>query len=503
MGAGNSFDHGREMLHHMMNEQAAELFNEALESDPNNAMAYWGIAMTALRPLWAPPNAKDFENGLMAIEKANSTGTPTEKEREEIHALYNFYTTAKDVGYRQGLEAWKNSLEALHKKYPDDIETVSFYGLSLLATAPKDDKTYSQQRKAGALMEELHKKDPQHPGPFHYSIHAYDNPVLAKKGIRFANAYDKLAPDVPHALHMPSHIFVRVGNWDETINWNIRSAESALRHPHGEMTSYHHAHALDYLIYAYLQQGQDDKAREVLDELNSIEKYQPNFAAAYAVAASQARYLLERRKWEEAETSILDESNGFPWENFPQMEAINWWTRGLGAAINKHPDTAREAVEHLRSLEKQTRENDEEYWAFLVNTQRKTVEAWIFYAEGNYAEALALMSEAADQEDSVEKHPVTPGNVLPARELLADMLLLQNKPDEAMAAYQAALEISPNRFNSLYGAGNAAVLTGRDDLAQIFFQQLLTSVSEESERPELELAKVYIQKKLGNMPKRN
>lgn len=494
MGTGNPFVHGREMLHHMMYEQAAELFTEAIKTDPNNGMAHWGIAMTFLRPLWAPPTSKDFENGLMAIEKAKATGHSSEKEGEEIEALYNYYITARDEGYRQGLIAWGNSLENLYKKYPEDIEIASFYGLSLVTTAPPDDKTYSQQRKAGALMEEMHKKDPRHPGPFHYSIHAYDNPVLAEKGITFANAYDKLAPDVPHALHMPSHIFVRVGKWDETINWNIRSAESALRQPHGDMTSYHHAHAMDYLIYAYLQQGRDDKAREVLEQLNSIENYQPNSATAYAIAAAQARYFLERRKWKEAGDFVLDKSKGFPWENFPQMEAIAWWARGLGAAMNNNPDIAREAVEQLRALEKQTRENDEEYWALLVNSQRKTVESWILQAEGNFAEALALMTEAAVQEDSVEKHPVTPGNVLPARELLGDMLVLQNKHEEAIAAYQAALEISPNRFNSLYGAGNAAVLAGRNDLAKNYFQQLHTTVSKENKRTELDLANSFLQK---------
>ncbi len=191
---------------------------------------------------------------------------------------------------------------------------------------------------------------------------------------------------------------------------------------------------------------------------------------------------------------MLDNSKGFPWENFPQMEAIAWWTRGVGAAMNKDIDTAREAVEKLKSLEKQTRENDEEYWALLVNTQRKTVESWILHNEGNYAKALALMREAAEQEDSVEKHPVTPGNILPARELLGDMLVLQKKPEEAIAAYKAALEISPNRFNSLYGAGNAALLAGQNDLAQNYFQQLLKIVSKESKRPELDLANSFLQK---------
>lgn len=495
MGAGNPFDQGLEMLHHMMYEQAADLFNQALEVDSNNVKAHWGIAMTVLRPLHAPPNTKDFEKGFAAIEKAISSGNPTEKERENIQVLHNFYTTAKEKNYRQGLAVWKKGLNDLHEKYPNDIEIASFYGLSLVATAPLDDKTYTQQQEAGALLEKLHKIDPQHPGPFHYSIHAYDNPVLAEKGIIFANAYNKIAPDVPHALHMPSHIFVRLGKWDETISWNIRSAESALRQPEGNMTSFQHAHALDYLIYAYLQQGKDEKAKLILEELNSIDNYQPNFTAAYAIAAIHARYILERRKWKETGNPVSSTFKIFPWKNFPQCEAITWWTQGLGAAMNKDLMTAREAVDHLKILENQTREKDEEYWAFLVNTQRKTVEAWILYTEGNNEEALALMSEAADQEDSVEKHPITPGSVLPARELLGDMFQLNNKPIEAIAAYEAALEVSPNRFNSLYGAGKAAELAGKADLAKKYFQQLLKiTVSEESKRSELDLAKAFLQK---------
>ncbi|MFO7720876.1 MAG: hypothetical protein R6W85_10610 [Gillisia sp.] len=495
MRSTDPFEQGLEMLHHMMYEQAEDLFHKALEADPEKAIAHWGIAMTVLRPLWAPPNKKDFEKGLAAIEKAYSTGNPTEREREDIKVLYDFYITAKEEGYRQGLALWKNSLENLHKKYPDDIETASLYALSLIATAPQDDKTYSQQRKAGALMEEFHKKDPQHPGPFHYSIHAYDNPVLAEKGIRFANAYDQLAPDVPHALHMPSHIFVRVGNWDGTISWNLRSAESALRQPAGNKTSMHHAHALDYLIYAYLNQGRNQKALEVLNELIVIDNYQPTFAAAYAIAAGPARYFLEGRKWEEAGNFAFTKSEGFPWENFPQYEAITWWSRGLGAAMSNKPTIAREAVDKLRSLEKQTRDNKEDYWALLVNTQLKTVEAWILHSEGKYEKAIALMSDAADQEDSVEKHPVTPGHVLPGRELLGDMLLLNDKPQEAMAAYQAALKISPNRFNSLFGAGKAAQLAGKNEIAKDFFRQLLeTAIAEESERTELKVAAAFLQK---------
>jgi 1,2-phenylacetyl-CoA epoxidase PaaB subunit len=281
------------------------------------------------------------------------------------------------------------------------------------------------------LLEKLHEKAPKHPGLFHYVIHAYDNPVLAEKGIEFAHEYDKLAPNVPHALHMPSHIFVRAGKWDESIAWNKRSAEAALEQSEDKI-SLHHAHAMDYLMYAYLQQGRDENAAKVLDELNSVGTYESNFATAYAIAAAHARYLLERREWEKAAEFTLDDHSDFPWKDFPQYEAIIWWARGLGAAKSKDFVTAHKAVGELKQLHKQTLNKDEDYWALLVDAQRKTVEAWILYGQDKYNEALALMHEAADQEDSVDKHPVTPGEVLPARELLGDMLLMREKPEKAL-----------------------------------------------------------------------
>jgi tetratricopeptide (TPR) repeat protein len=310
------FEHGLGMLHHMMYDQAIDIFNEAVDADPDCAMAYWGIAMTQLRPLWAPPTDREFKKGFEAIEKAASLSVPTEREQDYINALNVFYSTKQETNYRKGVKAWELALEEVHKKYPDDIDAAAFYGLSLLATAPPDDKTYANQRKAGALLEEYFEHAPEHPGLFHYIIHAYDNPVLAERGIQFAHEYDKLAPDVPHALHMPSHIFVRVGKWDETIDWNRRSADAALRQPVGDLTSMHHAHALDYMIYGYLQQGRDEKAQAVLDELNAVENYQPG-VTAYNITAAQARYPLERGQWEEAAGLPLRVHSDFPWDDYP------------------------------------------------------------------------------------------------------------------------------------------------------------------------------------------
>lgn len=484
--AQESFEHGLGMLHHMMYDQAVEMFEEASNADPDCAMAHWGVAMTQLNPLWAPPTDRQFQKGFEAVENAGNAGSPTEKEREFINALKVYYTTARESGHREGLKSWERALEEVYKKYPENIDAGAFYGLSLLATAPPEDDTYSHQRKAGALLEELFEKAPEHPGLFHYIIHAYDNTELAQKGIEFAHGYDKLAPDVPHALHMPSHIFVRIGKWDETIDWNRRSADAALRQPVGDMTSMHHAHALDYMIYAYLQQGRDKKAQSVLDELNSAENYQPG-VAAYNITAAQARYPLERRQWEEAAELPLRVHTEFPWNDYPEFEAITYWARGVGAARSGDIEAAKEAARMLDELHEQTVRKGENYWGLLVDVQRKTVEAWVLHEEGRHEEALALMIEAADQEDSVDKHPVTPSDVLPARELLGDMLLIQEKPEEAIVAYETTLEISPNRFNSLFGAATSAELLGKTDVAEYYFSQLSEiTVPEESERPELE-----------------
>ncbi len=488
--AQEKFNHGLVMLHHMMYDQAEDIFEEALHADANCKIAHWGIAMTQLNPLWAPATEEKIDKGWEAIKKAD--GASSDNEQAHISALRTYYETAREDGYREGLKAWERELEKVYQNHPDDINAGAFYGLSMLATASPDDESFSKQREAGALLEELFAEAPEHPGLYHYIIHAYDNPILADNGVRFAHEYDKLAPNVPHALHMPSHIFVRIGNWDETIDWNRRSADAALEQPVGDYTSMHHAHALDYMMYGYLQKGQDRKAKEVLDELSSIDNYQPHLGSAYGIAAANARYAMERRDWESA-TTLNSQDYNFPWENFPQFEAIFEWANGLAATKVGNLNDARENVDALRDLHQKTLDNGEDYWALLVDVQRKTVEAWILHEEGMHDDALALMREAADQEDSVDKNPVTPSEVLPARELLGDMLMLHEMPEEALSAYEAALEISPNRFHSLYGAGSAANMAGNEETATKYFTMLSEFVTtEESDRPELEQVALYL-----------
>lgn len=490
--AQSSFQTGLALLHHMMYEQAEERFAAAALSDPDCAMAYWGIGMTQLRPLWAPPTESQFEKGRSAVRKAAKLEAQTERERAYIRALEGFYRE-DGLSFRSRLATWEAGQKELWKAFPDDIEAGAFYALAQIAVAPPDDRSFQHQRRAGALLEKLHAKAPEHPGLFHYIIHSYDNPVLAEHAVEVAHGYDKLAPDVPHALHMPSHIFVRLGIWPDVIAWNIRSAEAALRQPVDGATSHHHAHALDYLIYAHLQRGEDEKALKALKELNSVDNYQTAFSAAYGIAASQARYPLERRQWAEASALPLRTHDAFPWDRYPWYEAITYFARGLGAARSGEPSAARQAIEELDAIYQRTLDAGEDYWAVHVDVQRKTIAAWIHIEEGNRDEALRLMRQAADLEDSVDKHPVTPGAVLPARELYADMLSKLGRYDEALAAYQAALAISPGRFNSLYGAGHAAEKAGKKELARKFYAKLAEIAAEDaSRRAELTRAQSFL-----------
>lgn len=474
-----SFNTGLALLHHMMYKQSAEHFSKAADADPSCAMAHWGLSMTQLHPLWAPPTEQEFETGRVAVEQARTLDAPTEREQRYIEAISAYYERAADATHKAGIQAWERAQKELYEAYPDDVDAAAFFALAHLATAPPDDKTFAHHRRAGAILEDLHEEAPGHPGGFHYLIHAYDNPPLAEKAVGVARGYDKLAPDVPHALHMPTHIFVRLGLWPNVIEWNRRSAEAALRHSPADVTSLHHVHALDYMVYAYLQRGQDQNAKEALQEILDVENYQPHPASAYGIAAAKARVVLERKAWEEAAELPLRLHDTYPWDKFPEHEAITYWARGLGAARSGDLDAARTAGQTLEELHEKTVEKGADYWATLVEGYQTTVSAWIAYAEGEHDRALTLMEAAADLEDSVDKHPITPSEVLPARELLGDMLLAQNRPVEALDAYTAALDISPNRYNSLHGAGRAAARADKYDVAKTFYGKLSDVVKEE------------------------
>lgn len=483
------FTTGLALLHHMMYDQAEVEFNAAAEKDPACAMAHWGVAMSIIHPLWGErPRDEAFRKGAAALARAKEIGAPTDRERAYIAALEPFYTAWAETPYPAQLEAFEAGFAQVSQAYPEDVEAGAFHGLAMLATAPKSDRTFARQQQAGMLLESLHGRAPEHPGLFHYVIHAYDNPALASRAVEVARGYDRLAPEVPHALHMPSHIFIRLGLWEDAASWNARSAAAALRQPVGDHTSMHYAHALDYLVYAGLQRAQDEAAEEIAGRLAAVANFQPGLAAAYAVAAVPARLALERRDWQRA--ASLAPAATFSWEAFPNAEAITHFARALGAARLGDEAKVNDAIATLDRLHGRLTEAGESYWASLVDAQRKTVQAWMAHASGDTEEAIALMKAAADAEDALDKHPVTPGAVLPARELYGEMLLLAGRADEALEAYETSLRISPNRLNALLGAGRAAVLAGDPDRAAAFYTQAVSQAGD-GEREGLEEARTF------------
>jgi tetratricopeptide (TPR) repeat protein len=465
-------EQGLALLHHMTYDGAAQAFAAAAEADPQCAMGYWGEALTFIHPLWSdPPTETTFKKGKMLIEKAKRLEL-SGKEKAYLAAVEAYYAEGWNRNETAHLARFDQAWAAVFQQYPEDMEAVAFYALAHMATADPSDKTFAKQKRAGALAEQVLAQDPNHPGAHHYIIHAYDNPALAAQALEVARHYGEVAPAVPHALHMPTHIFTRLGLWDESIAWNKRSATSALDHPMGEAISLHYLHALDYLAYAYLQRAEDQKARKVLETVSALEgPYHVEVATPYTLAAVPARLALERQQWAEAAALQPRIPSDYPWEPFPAIEAITHFARALGAARSGSLPLAREALKTLATLKEQAATTSA-YWAKQVDIQHQTATAWLAYAEGQQDEALTRMQQAAALEASTEKHPVTPGEVLPARELLGDMLLEMGRHEEALAAYTIALERSPNRFNSLYGAGRAAELSGDKPAAARYYAHL-------------------------------
>ncbi len=449
-------------LHHMMYDQARPHFEAAVQADSECAMAHWGVAMTCFQPLWAPSSDDDMELGKTSVQKALEIGAPTERERGYLGAVEAFFSDPdppaadRPADFEARVKAWKSAQRQLHEADPDDVDAGAFYALSEVAYAmtqfsPDTERDYSREILAGELLEDYFETHQEHPGLFHYLIHAYDSSELAPRALEVAREYDQLAPDVPHALHMPSHIFVRLGKWEETIDWNVRSAEAALENPFNGMTSLHYPHALDYMMYGYLQIGDEESARQTLEAVRQIEQAQPHFGSAYGIAAPQARYYLEQQRWEEAASLESNHPDAVQWEDYPAAAALFHYARGIGAARSDDLDGADAEVERIEELVHSLDEAGNRYWSSMTDALGQAVAAWVTYARGDVEEALTMMSDAADQEDAMDKHPITPGEVLPVRELYAEMLLLEGRTDEARAALEDSLQRTPNRRNALDG----------------------------------------------------
>ncbi|NIS61982.1 MAG: hypothetical protein GTO13_15195 [Proteobacteria bacterium] len=476
---------------------ARRVFEAVREAEPDCALAYWGIAMTYVHPLWPDtPTEEELKLGLDLLKLAKTRGQKTERERAYIAALEAYYENALERDERARLASFDQAWEKVHREFPDDLEAASFYALAHLATAKSKDKSYRTQKEVGAIVEKVLAQIPDHPGAHHYIIHAYDFPGLADRALEVARNYGKLAPEVPHALHMPTHIFTRLGLWQESIDWNRRSAAAAWKNRVDGAISLHYPHALDYLAYAYLQQGQDEKAKEVMETTLSLSDpfHDLNAASsAYALAAIPARWNLERQQWGAAANLKPREPASFHWgDRFAAYEAITHFARALGAARNGNATAARSALRELETLHDIVAQKSA-YWANQIKIQQLSARAWLALEQRNQVEALRLMQLAAGLEASTEKHPTTPGEVLPARELLGDMLLELERPEDALAEYEAALKRSPNRFNSLYGAGRAAELAGDEKKARAYYQKLLEVAAQaDTVRPRLQHARRFL-----------
>jgi tetratricopeptide (TPR) repeat protein len=497
--AQQQFNRAVALLHSFWYEEAAKGFVEVTKTDPKCGMGYWGIAMSFYHPVWSPPIAAELRNGSAAVQAANVVGARTPREKDYIAAIAAFYQDADRFDHRTRALAYEKAMEQLHLRYPKDDEAAVFYALALLGTALPTDKSYANQKKAGEILNKVLLSEPEHPGVAHYLIHSFDYPALAPMALAAARSYAKIAPSSPHALHMPSHIFTRLGLWQESIESNIASATAAKNYAvkmHPGAASYDQLHAMDYLAYAYLQTAQDGKVKEIVDALYSMNKVDANtVAAAYAFAAIPARYALERRQWSDAAALKVHPAD-FPWSDFPYAEAMIYFARSLGASRSGDTARASKDIERLIAIQRSLAEAKENYWATQVEIQCRSAAAWLAHAEGKQEEALQLMRSAADLENSTEKHPVTPGAIVPARELLGELLLELREPQQALKEFEASLLVSPNRFNGLYGAARAAELSGDREKARTFYAKL-TTLGEHSDgtRPALQAAKVFLASK--------
>jgi tetratricopeptide (TPR) repeat protein len=484
------FERGVALLHSFFYEEARRVFTAVAGQDPTCAMAQWGIAMTWWHPIWTPPTPDEMRAGKTAADKAMALTTGSDRERRFIQALNAYYNTPESldvgpvgqschgpVGPRDRVVAYEKGMRELYAKYPDDIETQVFYALAVLSVgyAAPTDLTLSNQLKAAGILETLWKENPNHPGVTHYLIHSYDYPALAGRGLPAAQAYGAIAPWVPHALHMPSHIYTRLGMWDDAIAVNRDASDASRAYAVKRQrltTEAEELHALDYMVYSYLQEARDAKAKEVLDFVRTVRKTNPEleFSAAYALAAVPARYALERNAWQEAAALPVP---ALPhWAKFPFMEALIEYAHAIGRARSGDLAGARQAMDRMRQLAEATHGAQFDYFRMHLELQLQAATAWVEFGEGKKAEALDRLSRTAKAEDDLGKHPVSPGALVPVREQLGDLLLEVGRPQDALKAFEASLAIYPGRFRGLYGAAVSAERAGDRETARRYYAKL-------------------------------
>ncbi|MGN6390643.1 MAG: tetratricopeptide repeat protein [Gemmatimonadales bacterium] len=475
--------------------QARTEFLRVAAVDPGCAMAHWGVAMTLFQPLWPTrPGPDDIRLGRDEIGRARANRAATEGERLFIEAGGAFFDPPDSVNYWERIRRWHLAMERVHAAAPSDPEGEVWLALADLAAAPPSDTSHRQADRAAELLLDVYHRNPDHPGAMHYLIHADDVPGREHDSPEIVRRYAAIAPQNPHALHMPTHIYTRLGEWQEVVRGNLRAADAALRQPAGDGGRYvwdEFPHAVEYLVYASLQLGADDAALRQIRRLRQSGPLEPTFKSAFHTASTAARYALERHAWEEARTLTPRDPSAYTWDRYPWAEAVTWFARGLGAARERRPAEADSARVRLVALEAASVKAGEELFSRQIAMLRLAVSGWIAQAGGRPDSAVALLREASALEASTPKPAVTPAPTLPADEMLGDLLLEQRHPADALAAYRSALERYPNRLNSLMGAARAARMAGDSVVAGDFYRQALAQARHGSRRAVVSEARAF------------
>jgi tetratricopeptide (TPR) repeat protein len=494
------FERGVALMHSFWYEEAQKQFAEVAAKDPKCAMAYWGQALSLWHQLWDRPKDATMKKGWEFVQQAQTTDAKTQRERDYIAAVAALYRDYDKVDFPQRATVYSNSMEKVYRQYPNDHEAAAFYALSLLASAPPRDTTFAAEKKAIAILQKLFDEQPDHPGAAHYLIHSCDSPQMASLALAAARRYAQIAPASPHAVHMPSHIFARLGLWQEDIDSNLASeAATQKASAHHMEGAGHDLHAMDFLEYAYLQIGEDAKAKAIVDQVASMPSTNSDdLMHGYmdmARAAFPATYFIEMRQWKDVialQPSLASK---------PYNQAMVYWAHAIGYAHLGDAQNARKAVEQYDSMVEATKKTTEAYYAEYMDTDGNEARAWAAFADHKNDDALRLIRKVADRQDTLGKRETS----LPAREMLADMFLLMDRPDDALAEYEKSLKVDPNRFNGLYGAARAAAVVNQAEKAKTYYGQLLKNCNNgtHSDRPELTQAKTLTATSSGGVAVRN
>jgi len=474
--AQTEFNRAVTLLHHMTYPQARAAFQNIATIDQRCAMAHWGVALTLFQPLWPTrPNLSARQLGWREVEAAKSLAPPTEREQLFIAATEAFFLDPQANDYWLRIRRWEQAMQKVYDALPNDPEAATFYALAHLATTPSDRITRANADRAAEILLRVYRENPNHPGAMHYLVHANDVPGRERELLEITRKYERVAPNNPHALHMPTHIYTRLGDWDGVIRGNLRAANAALKYPAGDKGQFvwdEFCHAIEYLVYGYLQKGNDREAAIQIKRLRSTANLEPSFKTAFHLMSIQARYALERRAWGEATAIVPRQPATLDWDRFAWAEGVARFARGLGMAHEHRIDEAKAESAHLDRLQATMQNAGEDLFARNLRLLHLELDAWIAHVEGKEEASVSLMGEAVALEESTPKHAVTPGPTLPARELLGDLLLEQKQPARALTAYRRSLELYPKRFNSLLGAARAARASGDAGSARRYYAQL-------------------------------